>query len=237
MKSQKTNFNESSQNQSYLPLNVQNGESFDNSNYSDNQGQYNAHNGNFFDQGIGNNIAQTFGCVHKKMKRRKRMSIFTLIVALLLFGIMGYISIKSYYGSLEEYNYKIAQCTATVDGSVTNIRTETKTRTSTESQATSKNSKKRKKRSTKTTTYYIPTISYKVDGQLYSNEAKSSTLSTKYAVGDTVTVKYQPENPDYFYIDGDFNETSKIILYMGYAFFGAGGFFLLFFIVSRMRKI
>ena len=48
------------------------------------------------------------------------------------------------------------------------------------------------------TRYYYPVIEYKVDDKTYENRLpdSGSSNSTEYKVGDSVTITYNPENPN-----------------------------------------
>lgn len=112
-------------------------------------------------------------------------------------------------------------CTGRVLGKVTGIHEKVDERTDDDG-------------STKTTITYHPEVRYTVDGNSFSKTTEHGHTSLKFAVGDTVTIEYHPNNPEQFYIQGDLSSESHgngfifagvvlFIVAIGYALFSGEG--------------
>ena len=50
---------------------------------------------------------------------------------------------------------------------------------------------------------YDPVVEFPVNGRMYRARLNCGSRPARYAAGDSVTVRYDPENPDRFELEGD----------------------------------
>ncbi len=122
------------------------------------------------------------------------------IVGLFIFLVGAIFTFVIISVGIESNNLR-KKCTANTTGTVISLEAHTSTRT------THSNGRTRHR----TSTTYHPVYTFEVDGTTYQEESDIGTNPASYSVNESVTVHYNPNNPNENYI-GDSEGLSVVLI-------------------------
>ena len=78
---------------------------------------------------------------------------------------------------------------------------------------------------------YYPIVEYEVNGKKYNSRYSTGDTTHKYSVGQKITILYNPDNPNEYYIEGDNSDNIG-----AYICIGVGGLVTILGIYTLIKK-
>ena len=164
--------------------------------------------------------------LNRNRKGSVNLSPFAIgLIFFLIFGGAGIFVIVSYFNTSENIRNAKKVCTETTTAVVVSVRTETRTET-TKSEIRTKNTYK----------VYFSTLQYTAGGKDIVTE-REATRSGAYYEGQKLTIMYNPNNPEEYYITGIDEENSIVAPIVGAVVFVIGlAIFIVMIKVDKKRR-